>query len=235
MFGKIKIFVALAFVFTLIFSANTALADYQRKADNTVNAYHDEALTDRRNGERVDRGDLVTVHQETGNAYRVTYPTPKGYKTRWVPKNIFNGNPPVQNTEFSWPIPGQYRITTAYTYSSGKKHSSRYSYQGRACGIDISAPIGTEVRAVADGTVINKADKGNTSFGKWLEIRHDDGTCTVYAHLSDFSMVNNGQRVSKGQLIARSGNSGNSTGPHLHFEMSNHDTYQYFKNAGVIR
>ena len=89
MFGKSKIFVALAFVFTLIFSANTALADYQRKADNTVNAYHDEALTDRRNGERVDRGDLVTVHQETGNAYRVTYPTPKGYKTRWVPKNIF--------------------------------------------------------------------------------------------------------------------------------------------------
>ena len=234
MFGKSKIFVALAFIFTLIFATTTAFADYERTADNTVAAYYDEGLTDRRNGERVDRGDRVTVHQETDRAYRVTYPTPRGNKTRWVPKNIFNPNP-NPNTAFSWPIPGQYRITTAYTYSSGKKHSSRYYYQGRACGIDISAPIGTEVRAAADGTVVNKADKGNTSFGKWLEIRHDDGTCTVYAHLSDFSMVNNGQRVSKGQLIARSGNSGNSSGPHLHFEMSNHDTYQYFKNAGVIR
>ena len=234
MFAKGKIFVALAFIFTLIFSTTTVFADYQRRADNTVAAYQDEALTQRTGNERVDAGDMVTVHQETGRAYRVTYPTSRGSKTRWVPKNIFNGDG-GGNTSFSWPISGQYRITTAYTYSSGKKHSSRYSYQGRACGIDISAPIGTEVRAAADGTVVNKADRGNTSFGKWLEIRHDDGTCTVYAHLSDFSMVNNGQRVSKGQLIARSGNSGNSTCPHLHFEMSNHDTYQYFKNAGVIR
>ena len=231
---KSKIFVALAFMFTLIFATTTVFADYEATAVRTVPAYHDENLTQRTGNERVDAGDRITIHRETDRAYLVTYPTPRGNKTRWVPKDVINGNP-QPNTEFSWPIQGCYTITTAYTYRSGNQHSSRYYYNGRACGIDISAPIGTEVRAAADGTVVNKADKGNTSFGKWLEIRHDDGTCTVYAHLSDFSMVNNGQRVSKGQLIARSGNSGNSTGPHLHFEMSNHDTYQYFKNAGVIR
>lgn len=137
--------------------------------------------------------------------------------------------------EFTWPVPGYYKINTTYTYSTGKVHSSRYTYNGRACGIDISVPVGTEVRAVADGVIVNQINRGSESFGKWLEIRHDDGTCSVYAHLSDYSMVRQGQRVSKGDLIARSGNTGNSSGSHLHFELSGHDTYQYFKNLGVIK
>lgn len=151
-------------------------------------------------------------------------------------KEIWNGYVDIQGqaSEFSWPIPDCYNITTTYKYSNGNVHSSRYYQNGRACGIDIVAPIGTEVRAVASGIVINMADKGNTSFGKWLEIRHADGTCSVYAHLNEF-LVSNGQHVNKGELIARSGNSGNSKGPHLHFELSNHDTYTYFKNSGVIR
>lgn len=74
---------------TLIFSA-TALADYERIADNTVPAYHDANLTQRTGNERVDRGDRVIVHQETDRAYEVTYPTSRGSKRRWVPKNIFN-------------------------------------------------------------------------------------------------------------------------------------------------
>lgn len=151
---------------------------------------------------------------------------------------IWKGNVYIKTNgggEFAWPVPGYYKINTTYTYSSGKIHSSRYKYNGRACGIDISVPVGTEVRAVADGVIVNQINRGSESFGKWLEIRHDDGTCSVYAHLSDYSMVRQGQRVSKGDLIARSGNTGNSTGPHLHFELSGHDTYQYFKNLGVIK
>ncbi|MBQ6975426.1 MAG: hypothetical protein IJQ16_02610 [Selenomonadaceae bacterium] len=125
---KGKIFIALAFIFTLIFSATTVLADYERTADNTVPAFHDPNLTDRRNGERVDRGDRVTVHQETGNAYEVTYPTPRGSKRRWVPKNIFNGNPnPQPSGDYNSKVQafvndGRYRPGTrwdnCYTYAS---------------------------------------------------------------------------------------------------------------------
>ena len=94
MFGNSKIFVALTFIFTFIF-ATTAFADYERVAENTVPAYHDANLTQRTGNERVDKGDRVIVHQETANAYEVTYPTPRGPKRRWIPKNIFP--PPVPN------------------------------------------------------------------------------------------------------------------------------------------
>ena len=92
MLGKRKIFVALAFMFTLICATTTVFADYQRTADNTVPAYMDENLTQRTGNERVDRGDRITVHRETDRAYYVTYPVRNGTKTRWVPKNVFNGN-----------------------------------------------------------------------------------------------------------------------------------------------
>ena len=141
----------------------------------------------------------------------------------------------VNDTEFAWPVPGYYKVNTTYRYSSGKIHSSRYSYNGNPCGIDISVPEGTKVHAVASGTVVQKINRGAESFGKWIEIRHSDGTCSVYAHLSNFDMVSVGQHVNKGDVIALSGNTGNSTGPHLHFELSGHDTYQYFKNAGVVK
>ena len=90
MFGKSKIFVALSFIFTLIFASTTVFADYQRTADNTVPAYHDAGLTKRSDNELVNQGTRVIVHQETDRAYLVTYPTPRGSKMRWVPKNIFN-------------------------------------------------------------------------------------------------------------------------------------------------
>ena len=91
-----KKILALVVVLTMFIFSTTAFADYARVADNTVPAYTDAALTQRIGNERVDKGDRVTVHQETGNAYRVTYPTPNGSKTRWVPKNIFNAAPTSQ-------------------------------------------------------------------------------------------------------------------------------------------
>lgn len=125
MFGKSKIFGALAFVFTMIFASTTVFADYERIADNTVAAYHNPELTDRTGNERVDRGDRVIVHQETGNAYEVTYPTPRGSKRRWVPKNIFNDIQP--NGDYNSKVQafvndGRYRPGTrwdnCYTYAS---------------------------------------------------------------------------------------------------------------------
>lgn len=83
-------------------------------------------------------------------------------------------------------------------------------------GIDIANSIGTPIVAVADGTVI---DAGPASgFGMWVRLKHADGTITVYGHI-DSANVSVGQEVMAGDQIARMGNRGFSTGPHLHFEV----------------
>ncbi|GAA1596789.1 M23 family metallopeptidase [Nocardia ninae] len=83
-------------------------------------------------------------------------------------------------------------------------------------GIDIAGPIGTPIYAVANGTVIDAGPA--EGFGLWVRIRHDDGSITVYGHMYDF-FVSRGERVPAGMQIARMGNRGDSTGPHLHFEV----------------
>lgn len=152
---------------------------------------------------------------------------------KWVLERV--SGPPVPQDEFDWPLPGYYKINTVYTYSDGTPHWSRYKFNGKMCGIDISVPVGTWICAPQSGVIRNKQDLKNKSFGKCFEILHDDGTVTLYGHLSDHDMVWDGKRVNKGDRIAKTGNTGNSTGPHLHFELSNHDTYQYFKNKGVLK
>ncbi|MFR9750760.1 M23 family metallopeptidase [Nocardia sp. 004] len=83
-------------------------------------------------------------------------------------------------------------------------------------GIDIAGPLGTPIYAVAAGTVIDAGPA--QGFGLWVRIRHDDGSITVYGHMYDF-FVSVGERVPAGMQIARMGNRGDSTGPHLHFEV----------------
>ncbi|MGH3520345.1 MAG: M23 family metallopeptidase [Haloechinothrix sp.] len=87
---------------------------------------------------------------------------------------------------------------------------------GSHYGIDIAGPIGTPIYSVADGTVL---EAGSASgFGLWVRIQHDDGTVTVYGHMNSYS-VSAGQQVKAGEQIAEIGNRGQSTGPHLHFEV----------------
>ncbi len=83
-------------------------------------------------------------------------------------------------------------------------------------GIDIANAIGTPIYAASDGTVI---DAGPASgFGLWVRVQLADGTIQVYGHMNSFS-VREGQKVKCGQQIAEIGNRGESTGPHLHFEV----------------
>ena len=85
--------------------------------------------------------------------------------------------------------------------------------------IDIGAPVGTPVIASAGGTVLlAKAEGYNGGYGIYIIISHPNGTQTLYGHLSRLN-VTNGQNVTQGQIIGYSGNSGRSTGPHLHFEI----------------
>ncbi|MFD4182589.1 M23 family metallopeptidase [Rhodococcus sp. NPDC058514] len=83
-------------------------------------------------------------------------------------------------------------------------------------GVDIANAIGTPIYAVADGVVIDSGPA--QGFGMWVRLRHADGTVTVYGHI-DSSNVSIGQQVMAGDQIARMGNRGFSTGPHLHFEV----------------
>lgn len=92
--------------------------------------------------------------------------------------------------------------------------------QGTHKGIDFRASEGTPVLASEDGVVKGAGDTDlicrNASYGKWILIEHPNGLSTLYAHLS-LIKVSTGQRVERGQLIGYSGNTGSSTGPHLHF------------------
>jgi murein DD-endopeptidase MepM/ murein hydrolase activator NlpD len=83
-------------------------------------------------------------------------------------------------------------------------------------GIDFGVPEGTPVRAAAAGQV-ERASTDASGYGLHVRVRHSDGSLTLYAHLRRMA-CKAGQRVQAGQVIAESGNTGNSTGPHLHFE-----------------
>jgi murein DD-endopeptidase MepM/ murein hydrolase activator NlpD len=83
-------------------------------------------------------------------------------------------------------------------------------------GIDIANRIGTPIYSVADGVVLEAGPA--SGFGLWVRVRHTDGTITVYGHV-DRILAKEGQRVRAGDQIATLGNRGESTGPHLHFEV----------------
>jgi hypothetical protein len=88
-------------------------------------------------------------------------------------------------------------------------------------GVDYACPVGTQIYAVAQG-VVTKIQTDPDGYGLHIRIQHPNGVKpefrTIYAHLSNVA-VSLGQEVAKGKMIGRSGNTGNSTGPHLHFEM----------------
>lgn len=85
-------------------------------------------------------------------------------------------------------------------------------------GIDLRAKIGTKVYATANG-VVEYAAKSGTGYGYLVIISHNFGFKTRYAHLDEIDVVSVGQFVKKGELIGYSGNTGYSTGPHLHYEV----------------
>lgn len=84
-------------------------------------------------------------------------------------------------------------------------------------GLDMAQPTGTPIMAAKAGEVVVSQDDAG-GYGKWVEIRHADGGRTRYAHMSARD-VQKGQKVEAGQQIGKVGSTGNSTGPHLHFEV----------------
>ncbi|MCX6752191.1 MAG: peptidoglycan DD-metalloendopeptidase family protein [Candidatus Nomurabacteria bacterium] len=115
----------------------------------------------------------------------------------------------------SWPL-DSIHITQMF----GKTVDSVRLYaSGSHSGVDFRASIGTPVKAMADGTVLGFGNTDDTcvgtSFGKWIFIKYNDGLASAYGHLS-LIKVSEGQQVKRGEIVGYSGNTGHTTGPHLH-------------------
>ena len=126
-----------------------------------------------------------------------------------VTEVILIGSKPIPPTmgdgHFINPCPAG-RLTSTFGYRWGRMH----------WGVDLACPVGSTVRAADGGTVVFTGWNG--AQGYTIEINHQNGFLTRYCHLSKI-LVHVGQKVYEGQTIARSGNTGYSTGPHLHFEI----------------
>ncbi len=100
-------------------------------------------------------------------------------------------------------------------FIGGRKTQGIHGYNA----VDYGMPIGNDLYASAAGTILISRSSGwNGGYGNYVVIKHPNNTQTVYGHMSEVH-VTVGQKVSQGQIIGKSGNTGNSTGPHLHFEI----------------
>lgn len=115
---------------------------------------------------------------------------------------------------FMWPLPYTHNITSYFEWRWGRMHQ----------GIDISAGgVYGESIVAADGGTVTLAGNYGDGYGNYVIIDHGNGYQTLYGHCSSLA-VSEGQHVSKGQTIGYVGSTGNSTGPHLHFEVRNNGT-----------
>lgn len=174
---------------------------------------------------------LVDSLAQDVEKYKAIYEAAEAEEERLIRENqsaMSYGANPVKYTGgvMAWPVPSSHRITSEYGYRIHPVYKTKKFHSG----IDIRAGYGVDIVAAADGTVTLSADNGG--YGKCLIINHGSGISTLYGHNSVL-LVSKGQKVTKGQLIAKAGSTGVSTGPHLHFEVringATADPTQYLK------
>lgn len=127
-------------------------------------------------------------------------------------QNYSSGTGVPPSGQFSWPVPGYYNLSSGYK-NRVSPITGRPEFH---TGIDIPAPRGTSIVAAEAGTVILAGSNGG--YGICVVIDHGNGVSTLYGHNSSL-LVSVGDRVSKGQTIAKCGSTGMSTGNHCHFEV----------------
>ena len=122
------------------------------------------------------------------------------------------GGGKVYSGSLVWPCPSYSRISSQYGYRTHPISGTRKLHKG----LDIAASSGNPVIAAASGTVVKSYF--SSSYGNYVVISHGGGLMTAYAHMTR-RLVSAGQTVSAGQQVGTVGSTGNSTGPHLHFEV----------------
>ena len=236
---------------------SSSFSQWSGKAKYRTNTYDNESLSGARAG-WVTAGSDVVVLAENSKSFFIRYWTDNGDpRERYVMKSaiqkiadgaMYGVNKAVEAAKkenYIWPV-DSYKISTLYYYltvnaKDDYKHSSGWS-QGEGAGqfdhhesIDIAVPVGYSVRATAAGTVVHAYDMGyKKSYGKVVIIKHNNDVYSLYGHLSQIN-VSKGATVSQGDTIGKSGNTGNSTGAHLHFAISkfndqNMNTWKYFRD-----
>ncbi|MFM2415266.1 MAG: hypothetical protein RI911_959 [Candidatus Parcubacteria bacterium] len=133
----------------------------------------------------------------------------------------------------SWPL-DKVRITQKFG-STAFARGGAYGGKGHN-GVDFQAPVGTPVKAALTGTILATGNtdvaRGCYSYGKYVLIRHPNGLATLYGHLSSIA-VSPGQSVTTAEVVGYSGNTGYSTGPHLHFTVYAADAVKVVKMGEV--
>lgn len=146
--------------------------------------------------------EIIVPHAELKHNEPESKPTGKG-KTYVKSGASTNSKTATASGYFGNPIPGAILTQGIHGYN----------------GIDLGAPAGTPIYAAAAGSVITSKEGGwNGGYGSMIIISHDNGTQTLYSHMSQ-NAVASGQKVKKGELIGYVGSTGKSTGNHLHFEV----------------
>lgn len=177
-----------------LMAAQRAAAE-REEAERQAQAKKEEAARDKK--ENQSKSPDKKNDQDTPGEYAAATPAPNAQK-------------PASSGGYCWPLTTSGRISSYF----GNRTSPTAGASSFHKGIDISVPVGTGVLAAKDGTVVTATY--SSAAGNYVAISHGGGIYTYYMHCSSLN-VSVGQQVARGQRIARSGNTGISTGPHLHF------------------
>lgn len=161
--------------------------------------------------------DMINELQKDADMYMAIYEAAEEAEAALIREHrnaLSYSSNPVKYTggKFLWPVPGSQRITSYY----GWRIHPVYKTKKFHTGIDVGAGYGLDIVAAADGVVTLATTNGG--YGKCIIINHGSGITSLYGHCSTL-LVSKGDRVLKGDVIAKVGSTGVSTGPHLHFEV----------------
>lgn len=173
------------------------------KADATEIAQYNNLASDAVLG----AGDTILIPNgevAAASVAKTTKPSKAGSAKGAITEPFLGGSGPALSGFFSWPVNGGVLTQGLHGWNA----------------VDIGAPKGTSIYAAADGVVIVAKNNGgwNGGYGNYVVVSHSNGTQTLYAHMSSVT-TSVGARVSQGQAIGKVGSTGESTGPHLHFEV----------------
>ncbi|MEN8252562.1 MAG: peptidoglycan DD-metalloendopeptidase family protein [Patescibacteria group bacterium] len=136
--------------------------------------------------------------------------------------------PSKSKADFAYPVKDPFVVSQGY----GKTSFSSHYKGGLHNGVDYVAKGSQSIIAVAKGKIKATGNMGRYGYGKWVAIDHDNGLITLYGHLSSVS-VSKGEKVKQGDKLGKMGNTGYSTGPHLHFSVFAGSTFAVIESSSV--